>query len=126
MSIHSFYGENVAFTYTVGLSSFYLMCAKEYLIDKKREINPFDDKNVIVVTVYGFDNISAYLTGMLPILNELGHKKTIDIQFVNIFILLNGKKFSTSKSHAIWVSNIIRGNKISIDILRLFLSKKPL
>lgn len=112
---------NVAFSYTVGLTAFYLMCGDVYSSKCNGE-NAFDVENVKIVTAYGFDNVSAYLMGMEPILQKIGYKKITDINFVNQFLLLNGSKFSTSRNHALWVRHLVEQKVIHSDLLRLIMA----
>ncbi len=112
---------NVAFSYTVGLAAFYLMCGDVYSFKCNGE-NAFNVENVEIVTAYGFDNISAYLMGMEPILQKIGFKKLTDINFVNKFLLLNGSKFSTSRNHALWVRHLVEQKVIHSDLLRLIMA----
>lgn len=115
--------NNIPFTYTVGLTAFYLQCAEVFIKKMNSKTHPFSSQNTITVTAYGFDNISAYMTGMLPILRNLDFEKAIDIHFINRFMLLNGKKFSTSRNHALWAEFLIKNETIDTDLLRLFLAK---
>lgn len=110
--------NNIPFTYTTGLTAFYLLCFNQYL-----KLYPENANNVKIVTAYGFDNTAAYITGMLPLLKLLGNPIKIDIQFVNKFMLLNNSKFSTSRNHAIWVSSLSKINDSFLEILRVFLCK---
>ncbi|HAF2406387.1 TPA: class I tRNA ligase family protein [Salmonella enterica] len=112
---------NVAFSYTVGLAAFYLMCGDVYASKCNGE-NAFNVEDVKIVTAYGFDNISAYLMGMEPILQKIGYKKLTDINFVNKFLLLNGSKFSTSRNHALWVRHLVEQKVIHSDLLRLIMA----
>lgn len=77
-----------------------------------------------IVTAYGFDNVSAYLMGMNPILKKFGYKKTVDVNIINQFLLLNGRKFSTSKNHALWVRHLIENDIVHPDLLRLILARR--
>lgn len=68
---------------------------------------------------FGFDNSFYYLLFIPALLKALNPKaKMPDVVLTNEFLLLEGKKFSTSRNHAIW-ANEFSGNT---DHLRLHLS----
>lgn len=81
---------------------------------------PKDDWKL--VHFFGFDN-SFYYTTLYPVLHGLVYpdwKSSIEYNY-NEFYLLDHKKFSTSRRHAIWGKEIL--NVDTVDIIRYFLSK---
>ena len=80
---------------------------------------PRDDWKI--VHFFGYDN-SFYHTILFPILYELAHPTwDTDIEYnVNEFYLLEGKKFSTSRRHAIWGKEILTPE--TVDQVRYYLA----
>lgn len=80
---------------------------------------PSDDWKI--VHFFGYDN-SFYHAILYPALYAASNPGwTPDIDYhVNEFYLLDGKKFSTSRRHAIWGKEIL--NPDTVDAVRLFLS----
>lgn len=74
-----------------------------------------------VIATFGVDNTVPVLASVLGFSDVHPDYKPVDYYLVNYFYYVNGKKFSTSTRHAIWVTDIL-GTNISIDILRLFLA----
>ena len=79
------------------------------------------DSETTIIATFGVDNtipILASVAGMSAVHENF---KPVDYYIINYFYHVNGKKFSTSSRHAIWVSDIKQQN-ISVDILRFFLA----
>jgi len=73
------------------------------------------------VATFGMDNTVPFLMSILGITAHLEDFKPFDYYIANHFYYLNGEKFSTSRAHAIWVSDCQNLSAIEIDILRLYL-----
>ncbi|WP_405773634.1 class I tRNA ligase family protein [Streptomyces sp. NBC_00859] len=74
-----------------------------------------------IVHFFGYDN-SFYHSVLYPVLYKLAFPDWVpDIDYhVNEFYLLEGRKFSTSRRHAIWGKDILGPD--SVDAVRYFLS----
>ncbi len=74
-----------------------------------------------IIHFFGYDN-SFYHTILFPILYHLAFPKwQCDIDYnVNEFYLLNGRKFSTSRRHAIWGKDILTSD--NVDAIRYYLA----
>lgn len=71
---------------------------------------------------FGVDNSYYYLL-LVPILMKLfnSDEKSYSSVVINEFLNLEGQKFSTSRSHAIWVNEFM--NEVASDAVRLYLAK---
>ena len=74
-----------------------------------------------IVHFFGYDN-SFYHTILYPVLYTLAYPDwSCDIEYnVNEFYLLDGKKFSTSRRHAIWGKDILSPE--TVDSVRYYLA----
>ncbi len=91
--------------------------AKQYLHEQD---NPFSSNSrVLTVASSGIDNLLIFLVHTNGFSQQLEETKFFDNILINYFYKLDGRKFSTSRNHAIWVDKI--SSKVSIDILRLYL-----
>ncbi len=74
-----------------------------------------------IVHFFGYDN-SFYHTILFPVLYALAYPDwSCDIEYnVNEFYLLDGKKFSTSRRHAIWGKDILSPE--TVDAVRYYLA----
>ncbi len=74
-----------------------------------------------VVQCFGFDN-SFYYAAFLPALFKAFDPDIhLPVAFVvNEFYQLDGKKFSTSRQHAVWVNELLDG--VPADVVRFYLS----
>lgn len=106
------YSNFFAYLYTLG---------EIFKNSERQPCNPFDTNSTVeTVGSFGFDNIISFMV------NTLNHANTLEYPGLthylpNHFFTLNGKKFSTSRNHAIWVSKIKA--TLSIDIFRLYMLK---
>jgi methionyl-tRNA synthetase len=80
---------------------------------------PQDDWKII--HFFGYDN-SFYYSILFPVLYHLAYPEwDCDVDYnVNEFYLLGGKKFSTSRRHAIWGKDILTPD--SVDAVRWYLA----
>jgi methionyl-tRNA synthetase len=78
-------------------------------------------RNWKIVHFFGYDN-SFYHTILYPVLYALAYPDwSCDIEYnVNEFYLLDGKKFSTSRRHAIWGKDILSPE--TVDAVRYYLA----
>jgi methionyl-tRNA synthetase len=114
--------DQVIFTYTA-LFSFSLYCAE--LLTRRRglRVNPFDPSSGFTnVAAFGIDNAVPYLVGVLGSAIELGDVKPFDYYLTNYFYYFEGAKFSTSRVHLAYASDLVAAG-VSPDALRYFLTK---
>lgn len=79
------------------------------------------DQENLFIQCFGFDNAYFYMF-LFPIL-WMSYDKDIKLPdhfITNEFLCLDGKKFSTSRKHAIWAGDILE--QIDADFLRFYLS----
>ncbi|MFL9888865.1 class I tRNA ligase family protein [Paraburkholderia agricolaris] len=109
--------------------AFGLICAVTRLQGDRvlQEKNPESDRgefpeNIDIVHFFGFDN-SFYHTIIFPTVYRLLYGRIpSNITYVsNEFYLLDGRKFSTSRRHAVWGKEILED--WSSDAVRFFLAK---
>lgn len=84
------------------------------------------DRDTQVVALAGVDNLVAALITPLVLSGCLPGTRGFDRVILNRFLLLDGAKFSTSRRHGIWVSDVAANKAMSTDELRLFLSSLSL
>jgi methionyl-tRNA synthetase len=80
------------------------------------------DSDIITICTFGIDNAVPFLASILGISSNCPLYKPFDYYFVNYFYHLNGSKFSTSRDHAIWATDIIKQKNAQSDLVRLFLA----
>ncbi len=80
------------------------------------------DPKCAVIQCFGFDNSYFYLI-VLPALMLAYDEQIILPQhfLINQFYQLDGKKFSTSRGHAVWADEILKF--VSSDVVRLYLAR---
>lgn len=112
---------HVAFTYTA-LFGFSLLCGSAYQQLAGDALHPFDPgSDVVTVATFGLDNAVPYLVGVLGCALEHEAYRPFDHYLVNYFLNLENQKFSTSRNHLIWASDIVSRTSLSSDIVRMFL-----
>lgn len=77
-------------------------------------------KGTRLVQFFGFDNSFYYAVLHTAMMLGVGQHITADAFVVNEFYLLEHKKFSTSRKHAIWASEFITTS--NSDLVRMYLS----
>lgn len=113
---------HVVFTYT-GLFGFSLLCGSVYQQLTSDPVHPFHpDSDVVTVTTFGLDNAVPYLVGVLGSAIEHEAYRPYDHYLVNYFLNLENQKFSTSRNHVIWASDVVSRTSLSSDLVRMFLS----
>lgn len=83
------------------------------------------DSNVTVVGLFGTDNSIAGLIAPHVIAGATRYKP-FDHTVVNHMLHFDGGKFSTSKNHGIWISELLNNTSITTDELRYCLAEIPL
>ncbi|WP_405836775.1 class I tRNA ligase family protein [Streptomyces platensis] len=87
-------------------------------------VNAFaPDSGVMTITSLGIDNVMPVLVGIIGTSLMYGPMKPYDRCLINDFYQLSGEKFSTSRRHAIWVSDIARAHNVDTDAVRYYLAK---
>jgi methionyl-tRNA synthetase len=118
--------RQVIFTYCVGGLGFWLACAHI-----AGEIDPafadalHTDSAVRSVASFGFDNTVPFLLGGVGMAMELPALKPVDHVLLNHFMNLDGSKFSTSRGHVIWGSDLVSEPGVDSDSVRAYLTSLP-
>lgn len=87
------------------------------------EINPFDqESNTKTINFFGIDNTVSHMVNIQGIAQELLGWKGFDHFVVNHFLLLNGKKFSTSLGHVISIDSFSNWTSLEKDGVRFVLA----
>lgn len=101
-----------------------------YLGEKAKELlnlecNAFEvGSDCINVFSYGKDNAGVVLKNISSIANATGVFRAFDHHLISNFYLLEGEKISTSRPHAIWVSDLYNYSDISSDSVRGYMCSK--
>jgi methionyl-tRNA synthetase len=109
-------------TYGLGILAFAALCGEEYGLLSGRGHNALAaGSGVVTISAQGFDSIvpDVFAIVALRLLGpELGayHHLTL-----NHFLLLEGRKFSTSMRHAIWTREFTRS--VDSDLVRHYLAR---
>ena len=113
--------NSVIFTYPA-LFALSLLCAgAKDATAKDAAFAPSSD--VITIKSFGIDNSMPYIVSVLAQTQALGNVKPFDHYLTNYFSTLDGKKFSTSRNHAIWALDACHLLKAKTDTIRAYLSK---
>ncbi|MDF2867466.1 MAG: methionine--tRNA ligase [Gammaproteobacteria bacterium] len=116
---HGFF--NYGFVY-----SYFLLMGEAIAAKFGSTINAFAaDSPFITINTFGFDNAVPFLASIYGITNHLTEYKPFDYYLINYFYHLDGSKFSTSRRHAIWVSDVAEKAELASDIVRLYLASIP-
>ncbi|TVX93692.1 class I tRNA ligase family protein [Paenibacillus agilis] len=78
------------------------------------------NEDVNIVQFFGFDNSFYYTVLHTAMIIGLAEQQPADSFIINEFYLLENKKFSTSRKHAVWASEFITPE--NSDLVRLYLS----
>lgn len=113
--------NSVIFTYPA-LFALSLLCAgaKDATV---KDIAFAPSSDVITIKSFGIDNSMPYIVSVLALMQALGNVKPFDHYLTNYFSTLDGKKFSTSRNHAIWALDACHLLKAKTDTIRAYLSK---
>lgn len=116
-------GARSLFSYT-GLLPYSLLCGDVHADLTDSGTSAFAaDSDVVTVSGFGIDNSVPMLVGAIGGALLDPTTKPFDHFLVNHFYNLEGEKFSTSRNHAIWVSDIVAQPRISTDMVRYYLAK---
>lgn len=113
--------DSVIFTYPA-LFALSLLCAGAK--DAAAEDAAFGpSSDIVTITSFGIDNSMPYIVSVLAQMQALGNVKPFDHYLTNYFGTLDGKKFSTSRNHAIWALDASHLLDAKTDTIRAYLSK---
>lgn len=116
--------KQVLFTYSA-LLFFSVFCGDICKEQFDLPIHPFDAaSDFTTIASFGIDNAIPYLAGVLAGGMELPGLKAFDYYFSNHFYYLNGEKFSTSRIHVIWGSDIVHLAQVQPDVVRYYLARQ--
>jgi methionyl-tRNA synthetase len=111
------------FSYT-GTFMFTRLAGEVHGVHSGSGVNAFaPESDVVTITSLGTDNVVPVLVGIVGTSLMYGDMKSYDRCLINDFYQLAGEKFSTSRRHAIWVSDIARAQNVDTDTVRYFLAK---
>jgi len=106
----------------MGISGIHAWVEMAFSMLRQRETFEVNRKIKLQNFIYcfGIDNAYYYLVLIPAIFISLGVEEQLPNQvIINDFLLYNGLKFSTSRQHAVWASDIAAGER---DYLRLYLA----
>ncbi|MBU2714021.1 class I tRNA ligase family protein [Zooshikella harenae] len=81
------------------------------------------DADTKTIAFFGKDAVTQYVYGCELLSHMSKDYKGFDYCYMNDFLLLEGNKFSTSRNHAVWISESLQGNEFQGDGIRWFLSQ---
>jgi len=116
-----FIDQQTFFSYSSLLYAHHLLCGiltKESYMGK----NPFEkNSEIILIGATGIDNTVPVLAGVSGCALSQDEYRPFDFIFFNYFLLLEGEKFSTSRNHVIWTTDIEKVTGLNREVLRIFL-----
>jgi methionyl-tRNA synthetase len=102
-----------------------LTCGDCYVAGNPGQPHPMKrDSDVTTLVSFGIDNAVLLLAGNIPLLNASNSRKPFDYVLTNYFYNLQGAKFSTSRRHVIWATDIVGKTPASSDAVRGFLARE--
>lgn len=117
-----YHDQQVLFSYGF-LYAYFLFLGEVAKTHLQIDYHPFAKQSTVTtVSSFGIDNAIPFLASIHGITDYYHEFKPFDYYLMNHFYHLDGKKFSTSRNHAIWVEEI-NANNYESDIVRLFLAK---
>ncbi|WP_342713499.1 class I tRNA ligase family protein [Bradyrhizobium sp. B124] len=115
--------QQILFSYSSLLYAHSLYCGHKDT-EGSGKPSPFSrDSDAFLISATGIDNTIPMLVGVTGCALGQDSFRPFDRIFFNHFLRLNGSKFSTSRGHVIWAGEIARIPKISVDVLRVYLSE---
>lgn len=100
-----------------------LSCGSRFMEIAGADIHPMNAESGVASAIsFGLDNAILILVGCTAVLTALGHAKPFGAFLSNYFFNLEGRKFSTSRRHAIWASDIVNDTPATSDAVRFFLA----
>lgn len=123
LAIPEIYNLSESTLFNYGLMFAYFLMMGEIAGKMHDDKNVFAaDSDVITICSFGLDNAVPFLASILGITEHCANFKPFDYYFVNHFYHLDGSKFSTSRNHAIWATDLIENKGAQSDIVRFFLA----
>lgn len=102
-----------------------LTCGDRYAETDPEHRHPMArDSEVTTLVSFGIDNAVLLLAGNIPLMTASGDRKPFDYVLTNYFYNLQGSKFSTSRRHVIWATDIVEMTPASSDAVRAFLARE--
>lgn len=116
--------NEVIWSYSSLLYGCHLVAGERYKQLNNTTSNPFDNNsNVKTIVSFGIDNSIPFLVGATGCGLAQNKYKPVDSYIVNHFYDLDGAKFSTSRGHVIWGSDIVKLGGATPDIVRAYICK---
>ena len=82
------------------------------------------DSGVTTLISFGIDNAVLLLAGTIALMSAADDRKPFDYVLTNYFYNLEGAKFSTSRRHVIWATDIVGKTPASSDAVRAFMARE--
>ena len=82
------------------------------------------DSGVTTLISFGIDNAVLLLAGTIALMTAADGRKPFDYVLTNYFYNLEGAKFSTSRRHVIWATDIVGKTPASSDAVRAFMARE--
>lgn len=107
------------------LFAYCLLCGEAYQQVTGDPVNPFHAGSAVrTVNFFGLDNTISHMIFIQELaLTDPGYKP-FDHFVVNYFRTLEREKFSTSRRHAIWASDITGKTPLPGDVVRMYLAAR--
>lgn len=98
------------------------LCGDVYAEQEGKE-NPFHaESSTVVVNGFGIDNVVTHMVNIQAMAMAQPGMRSFDRFVVNHFYLLEGEKFSTSRGHAIWATELVGRTPVPSDAVRYALA----
>ncbi len=98
------------------------LCGEIYA-EKEGKENPFHSgSSTVVINGFGIDNVITHMVYIQAMALAQSEMRSFDRFVVNHFYLLEGEKFSTSRGHAIWATDLVGLTPVSSDAVRYALA----
>lgn len=103
------------------LYTYSLLAGEYYKEMTSSSLNPYHESSEVkVISFFGFDNIMSHLIGKAEMSACKENYKLGEGFVMNHFYNLEGEKFSTSRNHVIWVTDIVKTH--NVDNIRYYLA----
>jgi len=108
-------------TWFSGIAGYYASSlALDTSVGKNTATNYWKDKNTTIACFVGYDCAFSHAIVYPSLLKNIDMFTNKIKIFTNYFLKLNGEDFSTSRGHAIWLSDIVK--EVDPDFLRLYVA----
>jgi len=118
--------KQVIFTYLANLFAYIFfaeICKEKFELPE----HPLaKDSSYVSIVSFGIDTVLPFTVGLMAVGSKLADYKSFDYYISNYLYNLNGEKFSTSRNHVIWGSDIVNISNIQSDAVRYYLTKQNL